>query len=91
MAESVLGVAITWTRQNGGRPAISAFCAGCSVEASGGRNAPAATVAAETTFAPGKVSDASFAHVSSPAEVCCDHATEKESRKTAEIAKCLNT
>src|ERR1017187_1737261 len=91
MAESVLGVAITWTRQNSGRRPSSAFCAGWSVELSGGVNAPAATAAAETTFAPGNVSDASFAHVSSLAGAGCDHATENESAQTAVIAKCFNT
>jgi hypothetical protein len=54
-------------------------------------NAPAAITAAETTFAPGNVSDDSFAHLSPPAGDCCDQATENESMKTAGIAVGLNT
>src|SRR5450631_699302 len=90
MAESVLGVAITCTRQNCGRPPSSAFCAGCCIEPSGGTNAPAATTAAETTFTPGNVSDANLVHASSLGGASCDHATENESMKTAGIANCLN-
>jgi hypothetical protein len=54
-------------------------------------NAPAATTVAETTFAPGNVSDDSFAHVLPRAGCGCDQATENESMKTAGIAVHFNT
>jgi hypothetical protein len=91
MAESVLGVAITWTRQNSGRCPNSAFCSDCSIETSGGMNAPAATAVAETTFAPGNVRDASLAHVPPLAGACCDHATENKRMQTPKIAMYLDT